>query len=83
MQGPYGPPPGFGMQPYGGAPMAAFQCRACGFAGQAAIDERVTTAGWVVLVALLFLCFPLFWIPLISMKEKRPKCPRCNVLAAG
>ncbi len=42
------------------------------------IVEKVSTAGWVVLILLVLFCFPLFWIGFF-MKERRSQCPRCGV----
>jgi len=80
MQGPHGP---YGANPYHMQPgppmMPPFQCRACGYAGQAMTLSKVSTGGWVVFAILLFVCFPLFWIPLITMKDRRAQCPQCRI----
>ena len=44
------------MQP----PTPPFQCKACGFAGNAKIVSKISTAGWVVFALLLLVCLPLF-----------------------
>ncbi len=62
------------------ASLGPFQCRSCGYAAHAMIVEKISTGGWVVVVALLFLCLPLFWIGLL-MKERRSQCPNCRVMA--
>ena len=45
------------------------------------IVEKISTGGWVVMVALLFLCLPLSWIGLL-MKERRSQCPNCRVMTS-
>jgi hypothetical protein len=78
----YGPPPPsqYGMHHSPHAPMAAFQCRACGYAGNAMIIEKISSGGWIAFVLLLFVCLPLCWIPLIWIKDRRSQCPNCRVL---
>lgn len=63
----YGPPP--------------FQCRACGYAGHAKVISKITTGGWVLFVAMvLFLCWPLCWLPLVFLRDRRCECPGCHVM---
>lgn len=62
-------------------PHASFRCPACGYVGNAMIVEKVSTAGWVVLVLLVLFCFPLFWIGLL-MKDRHAQCPNCHVAAS-
>jgi uncharacterized membrane protein len=60
--------------------MATFRCPSCGYAGHAMITERVSTGGWIVFAVLLLVCFPIFWIPLITMKERKAQCPNCRLM---
>lgn len=69
------------MQQQYPAPMAPFHCRACGFAGHAMVSSKVSTGGWVVMCLLLLLCLPLFWIPLLAMKDRLTCCPNCRAPA--
>jgi ribosomal protein L37E len=57
-----------------------WQCRACGFQGQAMVREKVSVAGWVVFGLLLLVCLPLCFLGLF-MKDKTAVCPRCGVNA--
>ena len=64
-------------------PPSLFVCRCCGFQGRACQSSKVSTGG-VVLAIFLFLTFfgiLLFWIPLVTMRDTRMVCPRCQVPA--
>jgi uncharacterized membrane protein len=63
------------MQPQTQAPM--WRCPFCGCATPPIEDEKISTGGWVMFVALLFLCFVLCWIPLLAMKESQRRCRNC------
>ena len=56
--------------------VSGFHCPRCGTTAQPQINKKVSTAGWVVFVALLFACLPLFWIGLL-IKEKEIVCSIC------
>ena len=54
-------------------------CPFCRYAGPLRLEEQVSTPGWIVFAVLLFTCLPLFWVPLIFMKEQVRKCGGCGV----
>jgi len=66
------------MAPLAMAP-AAFTCPLCRSAGPFIPKQRVSTAGWVVMVVLLLtaVLFPFFWIGLL-IKENYHVCGRCG-----
>ena len=52
-----------------------FRCPFCRADDPPVVREKVSAAGWIVLVVLIFFCFPLFWIGLL-MKENYRECQR-------
>jgi hypothetical protein len=77
------PPGGYGPPPtdYGQPPPGPFQCRACSYAGHAMVTTKVSTGGWILMVVVLCLFFPLFWVPLVSLKDCVTQCPNCRAPA--
>jgi hypothetical protein len=68
------------MMPYAQAPMFA-PCRACGYQGAALVQSKISSGGWVLFILMtIFLCWPLCWIPLVTMKDRRSVCAHCKVL---
>ena len=57
---------------------SGFMCPYCHRTATPLVQKKVSTAGWIVLVVLLFLCFPLFWIGLL-MKEDYRVCSQCGI----
>lgn len=55
-------------------------CPVCNHEGHPYVTKQVSTAGWVVFVALLFVCLPLAWIPFVvdGLKEDVHKCSNCG-----
>ena len=75
-------PPPAPVQPYGDQPFAAgamtgYRCPNCGSTAPPLLAKRISTEGWIVFAALLFFCFPLFWIGLLMKKDYRA-CPTCH-----
>jgi hypothetical protein len=67
------PPP----QPVAPQPqVSGYHCPRCGTGVPPQVKRKVSTGGWVVFVAMLFVCFPLFWIGLL-MKEEERVCSMC------
>ena len=42
------------------------------------VEQKMSQNGLIVLIAMLFLCFPFFWIGLL-MKEPKRKCLQCGM----
>jgi hypothetical protein len=78
----YGQQPGYQQQQplptHAASGQLLMRCPHCGSLGPHLVDEKVATGGWVLLVVLLFLCFPLFWIGL-CIKERHTICGYCRV----
>ena len=55
-------------------------CPHCQHEGAPRVERRVSTGAWVSSGCLLFLCLPLFWIPLVmrSLKNESYKCAACG-----
>jgi hypothetical protein len=73
----YVPQLGYALAPIGQMAIAPWRCIGCGYAGQAILINKVSTAGWITFAALLLFCFPLFWIGLL-IREPHPRCPHCG-----
>jgi hypothetical protein len=56
-----------------------FRCPYCDSDEMPRVSEEISTGGWVVFVVLCFVCIPLCWIPLISMKEQKRYCFDCGM----
>lgn len=59
-----------------------FQCPFCGSLEVPVTKTKVSTAGWVMMVVLLFFCFPLFWIGLFITESYR-ECYDCGTRIGG
>lgn len=59
-----------------------YQCPYCGSQEVPVTKQRISTAGWAVFIALLFFCFPLFWIGLL-IKEDYLECYDCGTRIGG
>lgn len=68
----------FVYAPPGGGFGAVLQCPYCHNVGPARIESKVSTGGWVVLVILLLVFFPLFWIGLL-IREEYYVCSYCGI----
>lgn len=53
-------------------------CPYCGKAGPAHIRSKVSTGGWITLIVLLFLFFPICWIGLLIKKDTYV-CGYCGI----
>lgn len=58
----------------------AFKCPFCQHEGPPMVSSKMSTAGWVLFVVLLLLCFPLCWLPFVmsGMKEEVRTCASCG-----
>lgn len=75
---PSAPPPPVPQQQYAAPPaVAGYRCPRCGAAYLPIVEKRVSSEGWLILVLMLFFCFPLFWIGLL-MKQEYRVCPVCH-----
>lgn len=55
------------------------QCDVCGEHDRDPLREEVLSQnGWITFWVLLFVFFPLAWIPFVTMKEPRFKCRDCG-----
>jgi uncharacterized paraquat-inducible protein A len=61
------------------APSGRFTCPFCRSQQLPRVEQRLSQAGVIVMVALIVCCFPLFWIPLVSMKEDQHRCADCGL----
>lgn len=59
-----------------------FRCPFCKCPDPPAIKKRITAVGWVVMVLLLFMCFPLFWLGFFITEEVRV-CSDCGCKLGG
>jgi len=65
--------------PHGhGRGLAVRGCYNCGSTLTPVLRSKMSDAGLIVLVVMLMVCFPLFWIGLM-MKEEYTICPSCGV----
>jgi hypothetical protein len=56
-----------------------FQCPFCSSTHTPHMTEQISVGGWVLFAVILFLCWPLCWIPLIAMKEMTRTCSSCGI----
>lgn len=63
------------QKPYGA--MQTRGCPRCGSPIAPRIEEKISTAGWIVFAVLLVTFFPLFWIGFL-IKEQVAVCPMCS-----
>lgn len=68
--------PGAQIQPAYAAPQ--FCCPYCRNSAPPTIRKEVGQNGWIVMIALLLLCFPLFWLG-FCIREDRRYCSACGV----
>jgi hypothetical protein len=59
-----------------------FRCPYCQTTTPPQTREQISIAGWIVFAAMLFFCFPLFWIGLL-MKETYHTCSGCGMRLGG
>jgi len=57
---------------------AAGSCYNCGSQQHPVARSEMSQAGLIVLIVMLMICFPLFWIGLM-MKEHFMVCPTCGI----
>jgi hypothetical protein len=58
---------------------SGFRCPFCRTHDLPVERMELTTEAWFVFVILLFVCFPLFWIPLLCMKKPCRFCVECGM----
>ena len=68
--------PGAQLQPSYQQPQ--FCCPYCRSSAPPTLREEVSQNGWIVMIALLLLCFPLFWVGFL-IREPRRYCSSCGV----
>ena len=58
----------------------AFKCPFCNYEGVPHVTKQVSATGWLLFVLLLFVCFPLCWLPFVGdgCKEELKRCPACG-----
>ena len=56
-----------------------FRCPFCRAKHRPRIESQVSQGGWVFFIVSLLFCLPLFWIPLVFMKEEIRKCVACGM----
>lgn len=72
------------VQQWGGAPpIGVWTCPYCRAPGRPVHLTSISTAGWILAIVLFFVCLPIFWIPLLSMKSYQQKCPTCHSNIGG
>ena len=52
-------------------------CPYCHITSPTLVKSKVSTGGWILLIVLLILCFPLFWIGLLIREDYRV-CSHCG-----
>jgi RNA polymerase subunit RPABC4/transcription elongation factor Spt4 len=67
------------VEPYSrpGATTGGYRCPNCQSTYPPVAEKRISSEGWIVFIALLVFCLPLFWIGLL-MKEELRVCPVCR-----
>jgi hypothetical protein len=60
-----------------------FSCPFCGSDAPPREAMEISPNGMIVMVVLLLTCLPLFWIPLVSMKEPKRYCSDCGSKLGG
>lgn len=60
----------------------SFRCPYCGSETQPDVKSKISTEGLIVLVVLLVVCMPLFWIGLL-LKEDYRICSDCGIKLGG
>jgi hypothetical protein len=55
-----------------------FRCAKCGSRENPHKISKISTAGWVIMVVMILLCWPLFWIGFL-IKEEYEVCGDCGV----
>jgi len=58
-----------------------FKCPYCSHEGPPLVNKKISGAGWVLFIVLLFLCIPLCWLPFVidGCKEEERKCSGCGI----
>ncbi|OYT73894.1 MAG: hypothetical protein CFK52_00640 [Chloracidobacterium sp. CP2_5A] len=72
---PSAPPAAYHYHPPGG--ISGFVCPYCRTGLPPRFVSKVSAAGWIILVLLLFLCWPLFWVGFL-IREERCLCRVCG-----
>ncbi len=57
---------------------SGFRCPYCGTSEYPIVYRQISTAGWAVFIAMLFICLPMFWVGLLITEEKR-RCAGCGI----
>jgi len=74
QQSAYMPPPVYApLQQY-----AVFDCPYCHTNVPPFKQSKIAPAGWILLVIMVFVCLPLFWIGLF-IKEEESICSGCGI----
>ncbi|MCL3778886.1 hypothetical protein EMN47_00645 [Prolixibacteraceae bacterium JC049] len=58
----------------------AIKCPYCNHEGMPFVEKKIATEAWIIFAILLFVCFPLCWIPFVvdSLKEEVVRCHHCG-----
>jgi DNA-directed RNA polymerase subunit RPC12/RpoP len=59
-----------------------FRCPYCKSRTPPVMESRISTVGWIVFCAMMFLCFPLFWVAFF-IKEDVRFCSSCGCKVGG
>ncbi|TKG96574.1 hypothetical protein EYV94_04815 [Puteibacter caeruleilacunae] len=61
--------------------LVSVKCPYCNHEGMPYVEKRLTTGAWVLFAVLVFVCFPLCWIPFVvdGMKEEIARCQNCGL----
>lgn len=57
---------------------AGFRCPFCQSTAGTYVTEKISTQGWIVVLIMIFVCLPLFFIGLF-MKEQSVHCRSCGM----
>lgn len=72
MNSPVAPNPFANSQPN----VAGFRCPRCNSTAPPIVKSKMSDAGLITLILMIFFCFPLFWIGFL-MREQFTVCPAC------
>lgn len=75
---------GYGPMVYQGPAPMLWTCPYCRFQGHPDVENKVTSAGWIICFLMLFSCAgTLFcWLPLL-ITERHMTCPNCSTRIGG
>lgn len=79
MPAPPSPMPSpYAYQPAPGQAAVGFKCPYCQSQTPPVTVQKVSQAGWIVMIVMILVCVPLFWIGLL-MKEDQRFCRACGM----